>query len=313
MAKSKKRGRVGVVDGNTKSTTPKKQGTQAKYWCFTWNNYPADFFRANRALLTSRCSAWVIGREVGASGTKHLQGWLSFKKRCRWSCLKWKGCHFEKCKGNAEQNMIYCSKEGDYESYGCVVPPQPIPLALYDVDCLGRHQRALVLYLMSVKNDKFSREVFWFHESKGGWGKSMVALHLTDFHSAFVCSGTYSDIACGFKLRMEDEGAAPPVVVIDVPRSAKARVSYKVLEDLKNGQMYSGKYESGTMRFNRPRVLVFSNSEPVYDKLSQDRWRVRDLSSWTALMLDITRSGKCTEVYWCWKPRPQGADAHASK
>ena len=46
------------------------------------------------------------------------------------------------------------------------------------------------------------------------------------------------------------------------------------MEAIKNGCFFSGKYESGMVRFNSPHILVFANEPPERTKLSQDRWCV---------------------------------------
>lgn len=56
----------------------------------------------------------IVAKEVGDSGTPHLQGYLQLKVKKRWSTLKkvdgFARAHFERAKGTAKQNMIYCCK-----------------------------------------------------------------------------------------------------------------------------------------------------------------------------------------------------------
>lgn len=63
---------------------------------------------------------WIVGKEVGESGTPHLQGYAMFANPVRFSHLKssWPRAHLERAKGNAKQNYVYCSKDGDFESHG---------------------------------------------------------------------------------------------------------------------------------------------------------------------------------------------------
>lgn len=62
----------------------------------------------------------VIGKEVGDSGTPHLQGYGVFHKRMR--CKKvhemLQGCHVEPRKGTHLQASEYCKKDGDYQERG---------------------------------------------------------------------------------------------------------------------------------------------------------------------------------------------------
>ena len=48
---------------------------------------------------------------------------------------------------------------------------------------------------------------------------------------------------------------------------------YRILEDLKDGQATTSKYDNDNIRFKTPNtVMVFSNYYPVLKKLSKDRW-----------------------------------------
>jgi len=53
-----------------------------------------------------------------------------------------------------------------------------------------------------------------------------------------------------------------------------AKVNYRVMEDLADGKIFSCKYDSGMKRVSKPKINVFCNNEPVYSKLSVDRWNV---------------------------------------
>ncbi len=63
-------------------------------------------------------------------------------------------------------------------------------------------------------------------------------------------------------------------MVIDIPRANEGNVSYQAIEDLKNGALFSTKYESGMCVFNSPHVVVFANMAPDLNKLSADRWNI---------------------------------------
>lgn len=72
-----------------------------------------------------------------------------------------------------------------------------------------------------------------------------------------------------------DAGNPLELVVIDIPRCNENKVSYQAIEDLKNGMLFSTKYESAMCVFDAPHVLVFANFPPERAKLSADRWDVR--------------------------------------
>lgn len=96
---------------------------RAKRWCFTINNFNAATVLALRALGRSRelCSFLVFGREEGASGTRHLQGYIIFvnRKRLRQvrALVSPRG-HFEVSRGTPLEASTYCKKDGDFEEFG---------------------------------------------------------------------------------------------------------------------------------------------------------------------------------------------------
>ena len=85
-----------------------------KNWCLTWNNYTEE----NLQWLKDEfiCKYLVFGLEIAPeTGTKHIQGYFQLEKKIRVTGLKkifGKIPHFTIARGTAEENKIYCSKEG---------------------------------------------------------------------------------------------------------------------------------------------------------------------------------------------------------
>lgn len=95
---------------------PKKRKTSgtsmSRAWVYTWNNYTdADVVKLE-ALEAVR---HVCSREVGDSGTPHLQGYIRFAKPCRFSWWKnqFPQVHVEQRQGTEVQAVQYCLKDGD--------------------------------------------------------------------------------------------------------------------------------------------------------------------------------------------------------
>lgn len=83
-----------------------------KSWCFTINNYTDEDIEIIKKI---DCVYIIAGLEIGEQGTKHIQGYISLKKKCRLSAMKkiHNKAHWEAAKGNSKQNKEYCSKEGN--------------------------------------------------------------------------------------------------------------------------------------------------------------------------------------------------------
>jgi len=102
-----------------------KNFKQSKNWLFT------DFllldltdkYSCNQDIVNYIC--W--GREICPKTKKlHLQGWIQFRNKKRLSEVKkffvgpagQKQTHLESCRGSAQQNDVYCKKDGDFTSHG---------------------------------------------------------------------------------------------------------------------------------------------------------------------------------------------------
>lgn len=86
-------------------------------YCYTLNNWTEEEYIELQKII---CKYHIIGKEVGENNTPHLQGFIGFtnarsfkqvvKMNTRW--------HIEPCMGNPNQNMDYCSKDGDFIEIG---------------------------------------------------------------------------------------------------------------------------------------------------------------------------------------------------
>ena len=144
-------------------------------------------------------------------------------------------------------------------------------------DMLRTEQKEIVDKFKEMEDPLFGRKVYWFWEGKGSWGKSLTCMYMIDHMKAFVVAGKNNDILCGITKHIEEQGECPPIVIFDIPRCNCGHTSYQAIENLKNGYFYSGKYESGMCRFNRPHIICFSNEKPEDHNLSSDRWIIEEL------------------------------------
>jgi len=100
--------------------------SNAKNWCFTLNNYTDDEY--GRICTCGAdphvVSYMVVGKEVGETGTPHLQGFVQFKDKKRLAPVKAllsERLHLEPMRGTALQASDYCKKEGDVTEYGTIM------------------------------------------------------------------------------------------------------------------------------------------------------------------------------------------------
>nr|WAE42397.1 MAG: replication associated protein [Cressdnaviricota sp.] len=84
--------------------------SRSRDFCFTLNNYTSDEYDA---VLLWDCKYLVVGKEVGESGTPHLQGFVCFAQAKTLSAVRRLGArfHWESRKGTHLQASAYCKKD----------------------------------------------------------------------------------------------------------------------------------------------------------------------------------------------------------
>lgn len=101
---------------------------KSSYFCFTFNNYGIGDLGLLCFRLQSICSYYCIGREIGESGTRHLQGYIELSGRKRLSTVKsllgFPSIHLECRRGSATQAAEYCKKDGDFVEHGTISNPE---------------------------------------------------------------------------------------------------------------------------------------------------------------------------------------------
>lgn len=91
---------------------------QVHRWVFTINNYSQDeLSQLERLQGDARVTFLICGREVGESGTPHLQGYLELAARTRRNGVRGlpglDRAYLEAAVGDFNSNVEYCSKGGD--------------------------------------------------------------------------------------------------------------------------------------------------------------------------------------------------------
>lgn len=293
--------------------------SRAKNWCFTLNNYThEDVARILGLEAEVSVSYCVFGREIGESGTPHLQGFVSFKERkTRASVVALLGqAHFTVAR-RVQNSIEYCKKDGDFSEFGTppvvsqgqrsdielfkeevasgVLDPKLLrethsevwakyprfcqeylldhqPVVAIESHQLRDWQEQLWTELLEVPD---RRKVVFLVDIQGNSGKTWFAHHFVRSNvrpSQVLLPGKKADMA--FALENTTE-----VLFVDAPRSKQGDyLQYDFLEEVKNGYVFSSKYESRLKCLKPCHVVVSMNEEPDLTKLSFDRYDIRRLT-----------------------------------
>lgn len=256
----------------------------------------------------------IFGKEVGAEGTPHLQGTVCFSKKQRLAQVKAQlggNPHVEVVK-NINASVNYCKKEGDWVEFGeqpagrgsrsdlegfkddikggmlslkeireahsevyakyprfCLefiqdhypkvtIPDHPLRAwqqNLFDKLSAEPDRRKIIFIVDVVGNSGKSWFAHWYAKEKGETVQVMLP-------------GKKADMAYNLQLGLK-------VVFLDAPRSKQGEfIQYDFLEDLKNGFVFSPKYESRVKTYEPLHVVVNMNETPDDTKLSADRYDI---------------------------------------
>jgi hypothetical protein len=94
---------------------PRAFGPKSRQWTFTLNNYEPEDVRGLQDAVNdnkNRIEYLIFQPEVGAEGTPHLQGYITFLNRRAMSTVKrliGRTSHLEVVRGSPIQNKNYCS------------------------------------------------------------------------------------------------------------------------------------------------------------------------------------------------------------
>lgn len=148
-------------------------------------------------------------------------------------------------------------------------------------------QKDLVEELLEEPND---RTIIWYCDVFGNTGKTWFSK---------LCIGKLNCIRFenGRSVDIKYAYSGQRVVIFDLTRTQQDHFNYEVLETIKNGVMFSSKYDSRMKVFTAPHVVVFANWPPDNGKLSNDRWDIRTTmnltdSELTFIGCEVNKAGK---------------------
>lgn len=269
MTEATQKDTAGNSDGNTKG--------KRRCFAFTWNNYPTDHFKLFDTVAQLSGCKYVYQEETGESGTPHLQGAIYFENARSWASVRklMDGWHLEIAR-NWMSCVKYATKEdtrtGDQYSnfltFSVRDPLQGKDLYPWQVDVMN--------LISSTCSD--DRTVHWFVDTKGAKGKTSLCKHilLSQVGWLFLSAGRGSDILCSVAAYLKS-GKKLRGILANYSRDKEGFISYSALESIKDGLIFSTKYESQHAIFDTPHVICFANWSPNTSKLSADRWNIRHL------------------------------------
>lgn len=268
--------------GKTSQTTQRNGNTGSdslrfRRYAFTLNNYTEE----ELIKLTHLCQLekGILAREVGEQGTPHLQGYIEFKSQKALNALKKinNRVHWESAMSGRIENIIYCSKDGDvvYNAW---------PLWNRNLQILENEYRDIVwrpfqrFILNTLEEEPDHRKIYWVYEHKGNVGKSFLTRYLCLKDNYLICDGNVRDTACMIKEWYEKNPHKElKGILMDIPRCEIFNVRYDLIEKVKNGIMFSGKYQSGQIILPRLHIICFANDPPNVEELSIDRWKIYEI------------------------------------
>lgn len=226
------------TDGATRKRN--RTGQRLSRFCFTLNNYSEDELTW---LKSFDCKWIVIGREVGESGTPHLQGACVLGKQIAFSTIKrmvgFARAHIETMRGSPQDSLEYCTKE-DKEAFVRGDMPKPgkrndihhcverlhagesLNDLVQDVESASvmiRYHTGLNVVANMLKPDRVLPPlVYWIH-GKTGLGKTERSIEFCDStdREYWISHGS---------LQWFDGYCDQPVAILDDLRSNHAQFSF---------------------------------------------------------------------------------------
>lgn len=215
-------------------------------------------------LLNSYCKKFAFNVEKTKEGKIHYQTAISLKTKEYESTVRniFSPAHVESGK-NYFALFNYSTKTETRIAGPFTEKKKPLKV----IENLRPWQEDLKNELLLEPDD---RKIIWYFDEKGGMGKTQFCKYMAVHHEALILqNGNCNDIgyACN----------DPKIVIFNLARSQQKFFNYTALENLKDGMIFSGKYESHMKIFNSPHVIVFSNWPPKWEEMTEDKWCLREV------------------------------------
>ncbi|UYD39121.1 MAG: replication associated protein [Wigfec virus K19_555] len=246
---------------------------KVRNFVFTLNNYLEEDVHY---FLSYECKYVCFGKEIGESGTPHLQGYISFANARSLAGVKkvHPRAHWEAAKGLPSQAKAYCQKDGDFHEAG-IIPADPASKGagekrrwedafvavsegrLNDVpkDILCRNLKSVEYAVARVKETTAQLQKLDVLDNEWRWGdpkagKSEGARNENPDHYVKLPRSKWFD---GYNYE-------PVIIIEDMdPESAKTAQFLKTLADV---YVCPVEVKGGTLKIRPKRIIVTSNYHP---------------------------------------------------
>lgn len=279
-------------------------------WCFTLNNFEeTDEFHVQQ--LPSKYL--IYGRETGANGTPHLQGFVIFDKRQRLAGVKKliPRAHWEVTRGTSQQASDYCRKEDEnpFES-GTLENNSGKRNDLEDFKKAVKEGEHSIPVLRDSFSDVFAKYPRFCHDYVADnlpvpdvachplhpWQQTLndslklppddrTVTFVVDYEgnkgkswfAQYYCRH-HDDCLLMRPTKHADMAYALPnklrVLFLDCTRKQVEYLPYTFLEECKDGYVFSSKYESRMKSYGNMHIVVLLNQDPDMTALSADRYKI---------------------------------------
>ncbi len=252
------------------NSTSRKE-IRSRVWCFTYNNPPCDqlplIFKFNKLKVQ-----YVF--QLEKVSIPHFQGVIRFETLKGVAFQKeLPPMHWERSR-SWKKAIKYCSKlesriDGPWFNLEFLKFKETIEDPLKGLKLYDWQQQ--IINIVLTKPDR--RTINWIYDSKGGKGKSAIISHIMlNYKGCIELDGPKRDMFYHFLTANAEMDIK--TCFIDLSRADYNRLDYGAIERIKNGRIFSTKYESTAIMFNPPHIIVTCNIEPRYEMLTADRWNV---------------------------------------
>lgn len=134
-------------------------------------------------------------------------------------------------------------------------------------------------FLAIIEQNDSDRAVFWLYDKAGGQGKTSLMKHMKATREG-VCVIPSCSTADNINRAICNYTKRGPIktLLINLTRGVCNYTSiYDSIEQVKDGWIFVGKYDSDTIEIGSCTVVIFSNALPDTKGLTRDRWNIFSL------------------------------------